>query len=554
MRLFFICLLLASAVNLEAYKVLLCFPFPVRSMNSLGDGYARHLINAGHEVTFITAFPKKQNIPNLREIDVSDNYEIIANENFNNISFILENILDLSSDVEFLQRLTLDIALKTLENKDVKALMGNPKETFHVFIADLLETELYAGFAALYNCPLIWAYSMGAHWVAMRLIDDPTNPAYSSDYFTTPIAPFSFTDRFRVLWENVKWRYAKIFITQPKEEAAYISIFGPELKKRGMIMPDYDDLIYNASLVLSNDHHASGNTPKTPQNWKFVGGFHIEAPVKPLPEVSDLATGRVKTIHQIMWFHHHHFSHKTSTAEHRDLKTIMDNAVHGVIYFSMGSVWNSELIPMQIIDGLLETFGELKATVIWKYEGNLPDVPKNVHLIKWAPQQSILAHPNCKLFITHGGLLSSTEALHFGVPIIGVPISYDQFLNIEKAVTRGYALQVALSYKLPEKLRSAINVVFDNPKYREQVKKLSKIYHDRPIAPGKELVHWIEHVIRTQGAPHLRSPANLVPLYQKAYLDILMLAIAVIALVIYLKNLVFGESNKRQSKKKFKKN
>ncbi|XP_063832426.1 UDP-glucosyltransferase 2-like [Ostrinia nubilalis] len=521
MRLFFICLLIASAVNLQAYKVLLCFPFPVRSMNSLGDGYARHLIDAGHEVTFITAFPKKQNIPNLREIDVSDNYEIIANENFNNISFILENILDLSSDVEFLQRLTLDIALKTLENKDVKALMGNPKETFDVFIADLLETELYAGFAALYNCPLIWAYSMGAHWVAMRLIDDPTNPAYSSDYFTTPIAPFSFTDRFRVLWENVKWRYAKTFITQPKEEAAYISIFGPELKKRGMIMPDYDDLIYNASLVLSNDHHASGNTPKTPQNWKFVGGFHIEAPVKPLPE---------------------------------NLKTIMDNAVHGVIYFSMGSVWNSELIPKQITDGLLETFGELKATVIWKYEGKLPNLPKNVHIVKWAPQQSILAHPNCKLFITHGGLLSSTEALHFGVPIIGVPISYDQFLNIEKAVTRGYALQVALSYNLPEELRSAINVVFDNPKYRDQVKKLSKIYHDRPIAPGKELVHWIEHVIRTQGAPHLRSPANLVPFYQKAYLDILMIAIAVVALVIYLKNLMFGESNKRQSKKKYKRN
>lgn len=35
-------------------------------------------------------------------------------------------------------------------------------------------------------------------------------------------------------------------------------------------------------------------------------------------------------------------------------------------------------------------FGNLKVTVIWKYEEDLKNVPKNVHILKWAPQTSIL--------------------------------------------------------------------------------------------------------------------------------------------------------------------
>lgn len=79
----------------------------------------------------------------------------------------------------------------------------------------------------------------------------------------------------------------------------------------------------------------------------------------------------------------------------QDLKSIMDSSKNGVIYFSMGSVWRSELIPKKITDGLLKVFGELKATVIWKYEGNLQNLPKNVHIVKWAPQQSILGKFLC---------------------------------------------------------------------------------------------------------------------------------------------------------------
>lgn len=79
----------------------------------------------------------------------------------------------------------------------------------------------------------------------------------------------------------------------------------------------------------------------------------------------------------------------------------MDSATNGVVYFSMGSVWKSELVPKKLTENLLKMFGELKATVIWKYESDLKNLPKNVHTVKWAPQQSILGElKHIIIFIT----------------------------------------------------------------------------------------------------------------------------------------------------------
>lgn len=72
---------------------------------------------------------------------------------------------------------------------------------------------------------------------------------------------------------------------------------------------------------------------------------------------------------------------------------------------------------------------------------------------------SISAHPNTILFITHGGGLSTTETIHFGKPIIGIPVFGDQFNNIVRAVKKGFAKKVDLSYSLVEDLEESINDV-----------------------------------------------------------------------------------------------
>ena len=79
------------------------------------------------------------------------------------------------------------------------------------------------------------------------------------------------------------------------------------------------------------------------------------------------------------------------------------SAKNGVIYFSMGSNLKSKDWPEKVKTDLLKMFGELKQTVLWKFEEDLPNAPNNVHILKWAPQPSIL----CELlaiFLPHEAL------------------------------------------------------------------------------------------------------------------------------------------------------
>lgn len=74
------------------------------------------------------------------------------------------------------------------------------------------------------------------------------------------------------------------------------------------------------------------------------------------------------------------------------------------------------------------------------------------------------AHPNCILFITHGGLLSAIETIHYGVPIIGIPVYGDQFMNVNRAVDKGFAKVISLDHDTPAQLKAAIDDLLRNPR------------------------------------------------------------------------------------------
>lgn len=75
----------------------------------------------------------------------------------------------------------------------------------------------------------------------------------------------------------------------------------------------------------------------------------------------------------------------------------------------------------------------------------------------------ILAHPNVKLFITHGGLLSTMETTYYGKPIVGMPIFGDQEMNMLEAVRNGYGLSVPYHEFTKDKFANAIKEVLRNP-------------------------------------------------------------------------------------------
>lgn len=79
---------------------------------------------------------------------------------------------------------------------------------------------------------------------------------------------------------------------------------------------------------------------------------------------------------------------------------------------------------------IIAALTKLKQKVIWKWDDETIKVDGNKFMIrKWLPQDDILAHDNVKLFVTHGGLLSCTESILRGKPIVGIPIFGDQLVS-----------------------------------------------------------------------------------------------------------------------------
>lgn len=77
---------------------------------------------------------------------------------------------------------------------------------------------------------------------------------------------------------------------------------------------------------------------------------------------------------------------------------------------------------------------------------------------------AFLGHPNVKLFITHGGLMGTQEAVYCGVPQLGIPLFADQDLNIQAYETMGFAIKVAYEDITKETILNASKRLLEDPR------------------------------------------------------------------------------------------
>ncbi|ODM98020.1 UDP-glucuronosyltransferase 2B20 [Orchesella cincta] len=218
-----------------------------------------------------------------------------------------------------------------------------------------------------------------------------------------------------------------------------------------------------------------------------------------------------------------HLKQGRSDALPSDLEELLSGAKHGFIYFSLGSIVRTKNMPPDVRQKFINVFSKLKQLVIWKWDNESEaDLPDNVVVRKWLPQQAVLDHPNIKLFITHGGLLSTQESVYYGVPLLGAPLYVDQDLNMKQAERLGYGLTLEITDFTEESLEDKINTIVSNPSYAQKAKQLSQIFRDQPETPTERAVFWTEYVIRHKGASHLRSGARELTPIQYHSLDVIL--------------------------------
>ncbi|BFF90232.1 UDP-glucuronosyltransferase 2A3 [Drosophila madeirensis] len=483
----FVLLLLAHQAH--GYSYLMVLHTASKSHHTVGAALSKGLLAAGHEVTLISAFPQTKPLEKLIDVNTPNTINAMAKHK----TRILDNAqLSVVQRYPRIHRMGLDLA----EDLAVQELLKEQR-SYDAVIVEAFMNDAHYGFAEHFgDAPLIALSTLGATGWTSDLVGTPSPPSY------VPHSLLQFSDRmdFGQRAQNLGFHIFEYFYQRwfhlPRQEALYRQYFPNNTQ-------DFYEMRRSTSLVLLNNHMSiSAARPYAP-NMIEVGGMHIDRRDRqPLPQ---------------------------------DIEEFIQGSQHGVIYFSLGSSLNSKDLPRGKRRAIVETLRGLKQRILWKFEDeHLPDKPANVFISSWFPQADILAHDKVIAFITHGGLLSTTESIYHGKPVLGIPFFGDQFMNMANAESAGFGLTLAYHQLTANRFRAAIERITSDSSYTEQARAMSSRFRDQLVAPLERAVFWVEHVTRHKGARYLRSACQDLSLVEYHNLDVLGTLLAGLGVVMGL--------------------
>ncbi|MGW0594562.1 glycosyltransferase [Streptosporangium sp. NPDC002607] len=137
-----------------------------------------------------------------------------------------------------------------------------------------------------------------------------------------------------------------------------------------------------------------------------------------------------------------------------------------LVYFSLGSLGSADVSLMQrVIDVLATTPHRFIVSMGPLHEEiKLAD---NMWGAEFVPQTKII--PMVDLVITHGGNNTTTEALHFGKPMILLPLFWDQYDNAQRVHELGYGVRLSTYAFSDEELTGALDRLLGDGALRERL-------------------------------------------------------------------------------------
>ncbi|WP_325521309.1 macrolide family glycosyltransferase [Lentzea sp.] len=101
-----------------------------------------------------------------------------------------------------------------------------------------------------------------------------------------------------------------------------------------------------------------------------------------------------------------------------------------LLYVSLGSIMSDA----RLYRACAEQFGDGRWQVAMTAR-DVGEMPENFDVRPWFPQPAVLGHAD--VFISHGGMNSTMEALHQGVPLVVVPQTPEQVANADRVAELG---------------------------------------------------------------------------------------------------------------------
>ena len=100
----------------------------------------------------------------------------------------------------------------------------------------------------------------------------------------------------------------------------------------------------------------------------------------------------------------------------------------------------------------------------------LGDLPGDPVVVGYAPQLELIRRS--ALTISHGGLNTALESLARGVPMVVLPVTYDQPGVGARVEWSGVGRSIPVGRLTVDRLRDAVRVVLGDPAYRERAGRL----------------------------------------------------------------------------------
>ncbi|XP_015113242.1 UDP-glucuronosyltransferase 2B17 [Diachasma alloeum] len=487
--------LISCAIESASHRILAIFPFQSRSHQMMFDALIKGLVDRGHQMDVMTVYPMKKPLKNYTVVvNLEGKQESLVNQW--NVKFASE----LGDDTLPIIALPFGNGLcEYLGLPEMQAIIKNPPQDppYDLVIVESFGANCFIGLGHVLNVPVIMASStVPLPWLETSL-GQVQYPAFVPAFFTSHKHPMSFFDRVlntvKTYSNNIRYRYYTEAV-QNAQMRKYIDSDIPPLR----------ELEKNVVLALVNSWHSLNPIQPVTPGVIGVAGLHVDANYVPLP---------------------------------KEMEKWMNDSTSGVIYFTLGSMVNIETFPDETMRAIYSVFrGIAPVRVLMKVANKtalLPGLPDNVMTSSWIPQVAVLAHKNTKMFITHGGLMGTQEALTYGVPLIGIPLFGDQHNNIVDYHSLGMAIELDIHNLSEESISWAVNEILHNPKYREAAKHQSMRFLDRPMSAMDTAVYWVEYAIR-HGRGALRSPVVDLSWWQVALLDVYGFLSLSILLAIYL--------------------
>ncbi|XP_056334976.1 UDP glucuronosyltransferase 5 family, polypeptide F1 [Danio aesculapii] len=341
------------------------------------------------------------------------------------------------------------------------------------------------------HLPLVFNVQWTVHGEAHFAIA-PSPPSYVPFPLSQLTDSMSFPQRIY----NVLFSTVRLFLYRrtvgPHYSALCNRLFGPDL--------DYFELFQAADIWLMRADFVFDFPRPTMPNVVYIGGFHC-SPAKAL------------------------------TTDLEDF--LQSSGEHGVIVMSLGTLVAQ--LPMDIADEIVAAFAELPQKVIWRYTGDKPaNVGNNTRLVNWLPQNDLLGHPKTRVFVSHGGTNGVFEAIYHGVPIVGLPLVFDQDYNLLKMKHKGVAKVLDIATIDRNIFKDALQEVLNDPSYRNNMQKLSSLHKDTPLKPLDSALFWTEFVMRHRGAAHLRTDSYKMPWYSYHSVDVGAFLVSILCFIVFI--------------------